>query len=57
MPWMETCLMEERIKFVLAAEQGDLSLAALCRQYGISRKTRYKWFGRFKAGGLAGMDE
>lgn len=49
--------MEERIRFVLAVEQGDNSIAELCRQYGISRKTGYKWIRRYRADGLEGMRE
>jgi len=49
--------MEERIRFILAVEQGDYSVAELCRQYGISRKTGYKWIRRYRADGLEGMRE
>jgi len=33
------------------------SFTALCREYGISRKTGYKWRERFVGGGLASMEE
>lgn len=49
--------MEERIKFVLAVEQRDYSIAELCRQYGISRKTGYKWIARYRTDGLQGLRE
>jgi transposase InsO family protein len=39
--------MEERIKFIGHYLEGELSMAALCREYGISRKTGYKLIGRF----------
>ena len=38
--------MKERMKFVLAWEEGAESVAALCRRFGISRKTGYKWLMR-----------
>lgn len=47
MPWKETCPMEERIKFISHYLEGELSMAALCREFGISRKTGYKLVGRF----------
>lgn len=38
-------------------EQKYLTFAELCTSYGISRKTGYKWVGRFKAQGLSGIQE
>jgi transposase InsO family protein len=44
----------ERLAFVVAAQQEDLTMAERCRQFGISRKTGYKWLGRAAVGdGLA----
>lgn len=46
--------MDNRSEFVRLAGQGGVSVAALCRRFGISRKTGYKWLGRVQAGeGLA----
>ena len=50
MPWETKTAMEEREAFVLAAEQREKTIAALCREFGISRKTGYKWLGRAKEG-------
>jgi putative transposase len=47
MPWKETCPMKERLKFVGYYLDGELSMAALCREFGISRKTGYKLIRRF----------
>lgn len=55
MPWKETCAMEERIKFVFDYLEGELSMSALCREYGISRKTGYKIVCRYLEGGIDGM--
>jgi transposase InsO family protein len=57
MAWKMVLPMEERIRFVLAVEQGDYCVAELCRQYGISRKTGYKWINRYRADGFEGMRE
>ena len=55
MPWRETCLMEERLKLVISCREGDASVAELCRRYGVSRKSGYKWLGRYGAEGVAGL--
>ncbi len=48
--------MNQRIEFVLKAVKTD-NFRALCKEYGISAKTGYKWRERFLAEGLNGMDE
>jgi len=56
MPWKETHKMELRLEFALRSlKAGDFS--ALCREYGISRKTGYKWRDRFLAHGAEGLVE
>jgi len=57
MPWQETCAMTERMRFVSAVTAGEASMALLCRQYGISRKTGYKWLTRYQQAGVAGLVE
>lgn len=57
MPWRETCVMEERMKFVLACSEDEVTVAELCRRYGISRKTGYKWLARYASDGMAGVAE
>lgn len=47
--------MCERAAFVKAFNDGEESMAALCRRFGISRKTGYKWLERFAAEGDAGL--
>jgi transposase InsO family protein len=49
--------MDERKAFLEGWEKGENSFAELCRQYGISRQTGYKWQARFATGGAAGMQE
>ncbi len=55
MPWKETCPMEERIRFVMYYLEHEWSMSALCREFGISRKTGYKMIGRFMEGGIKGL--
>jgi len=57
MPWKETCPMNERMKFVAEYLKEEETIAELCRQYGVSRKTAYKWIARFEQEGFAGMDD
>ena len=49
--------MEERARFVLEVEKAEMSVAELCRRYGVSRKTGYKWIRRYRAEGLDGIRE
>src|SRR5262245_34784306 len=51
MPWKETCPMDERAEFIVECLRGELTVTELCRKYEISRKTGYKWMGRFHEGG------
>jgi transposase InsO family protein len=48
MPWMEASTMTLRDEFVSLARCTDSNVASLCRRFGISRKTGYKWLGRCK---------
>lgn len=43
--------MEARKEFIKEWEKGDESVAALCRYFGISRQSAYKWIGRYEEGG------
>jgi transposase len=55
MPWKESSVVEERMRFVLEYERGLCSMAELRRSYGISRTTGYVWVGRHGAEGLDGL--
>jgi transposase InsO family protein len=50
MPWREYTCMSERLEFVAAAGLPGASMTALCRAYGVSRKTGYKWLARASKG-------
>ena len=54
MPWKECNLMDERIKFIARLLDGE-KMTSLCREFGISRKTGYKIFHRYKDCGLEGL--
>lgn len=46
MPWEEVSIMDRREEFVGFAGAPGANISALCRTYGISRKTGYKWIER-----------
>jgi putative transposase len=48
--------MDERLKFVARLLDGE-KMALVCREFGISRKTGYKIFNRYKDTGLEGLHE
>lgn len=50
MPWETKTVISEREAFVAAVENSEGTVSALCRAYGISRKTGYKWLKRAEKG-------
>ena len=54
MPWKVSRPMNERMKFVVRLEQGE-RMSDLCREFGISRKTGYKFLNRFRTLGVVGL--
>lgn len=50
MPWKERTVMSERSRFVAQVLSGEETFSAVCRAYGISRKTGYKWMDRAMSG-------
>ncbi len=56
MPWKESSVMEERLRFVARLLDGE-SMSYMCRQFGISRKTGYKIYNRYKEHGLEALSD
>jgi transposase InsO family protein len=59
MPWQESNVVNERIKFCLEwrrrwdeAEGGRVDVAELCRVAGVSRQRGYVWLRRYRAAGF-----
>ena len=46
MPWKQVSIMEQRQEFVALARTEGANVSELCRRYGISRDTAYRWLGR-----------
>ena len=57
MPWKETDAMKEKRAFIDAMLKQTKPFRELCREYGISEKTGYKWRNRFLEQGYAGLAE
>jgi putative transposase len=55
MGWTETCAVDERMRFVIAAVKHEESFAALCRGFGVSRRVGYKWLARYREAGVEGL--
>lgn len=56
MPWQECKPMDERLRFVARLLDGE-KMSVLCKEFGISRKTGYKLFNRYKNEGLRGLED
>lgn len=54
MPWRECSVMEERLRFVARLLDGE-GMSDVCREFGISRKTGYKIFKRYRQEGLEAL--
>src|SRR6478735_991584 len=56
MPWKASSVMDERLRFVARLLDGE-AMTDVCRDFGISRKTGYKIFDRYKEHGLAALSD
>ena len=54
MPWKASSVMEERLRFVARLLGGE-GMSDVCRSFGISRKTGYKIYNRYKEHGLEAL--
>jgi transposase InsO family protein len=55
MPWKEVSVVNLRKEFVLLAKESE-NITQICKNFGISRKTGYKWLQRFKESGQEGLE-
>jgi transposase InsO family protein len=56
MPWKECSVVDERLRFVAQLLDGE-PMTEVCRAFGISRKTGYKIFDRYKEHGLEALND
>ena len=57
MPWSQTTPMHQKTLFIAVHLRGNRSIVELCADYGISRKTGYRWIDRFIRRGPAGLED
>src|SRR5262245_17388340 len=57
MAWKATDVMDQKMAFALRAVRDVERFQQLCEEYGISRKTGYKWKKRFLQQGLEGLQD
>ena len=57
MPWREMSPMQQRLEFVRDYETDLFTMTELAAQYGISRKTGYKWVAAYDAAGPVGLQD
>lgn len=55
MPWKETSVVSVREEFLTRALCKGTSFRKLCEEFGISRKTGYKWVERYSEDGRRGL--
>jgi transposase InsO family protein len=56
MPWKECSVMDERLRFVARLLDGE-AMSEVCREFGISRKTGYKIFSRYREHGAEALTD
>lgn len=50
MPWKEETVEQQRTNFIVLANEENCNFSALCRRFGITRRTGYKWLERYQQG-------
>ena len=56
MPWKECHVVDERLRFIARLLDGE-KMTGLCAEFGISRKTGYKIYTRYKGCGIEGLTD
>lgn len=59
MPWLEVRPMDAKILFISdwIRMRAHTGFSELCEKHGISRKTGYKWVGRYEEAGIEGLQD
>src|ERR1700679_3022465 len=56
MPWIEGCAEDAMAGFICCWLRGLWTVTELAERYGVSRKTAYKWIGRYAERGPSGLE-
>jgi transposase InsO family protein len=57
MGWKGVTVMDQKMQFILECRDRFFSFSELCSQFGISRKTGYKWLDRYHEDGPPGLTD
>lgn len=57
MPWKDTTVMKQKLEFINEWRSDNFNISELCREFGISRPTAYKYIKRYKERGIEGLNE
>lgn len=57
MVWKEVSMDQQKIEFIEEVLKKDIPFYDICRKFGISCKTGYKWYNRFLDKGLEGLKD
>src|SRR3990172_10967914 len=57
MPWRSATIMSQRKEFIMLSQTKQINFSALCKRFGVSRKTGYKWLGRYNREGASGLQD
>jgi putative transposase len=57
MPWRMEKPMDQKLKALSSMLDGKKRIADIAREFGISRKTLYKWLNRYRTNGIQGLEE
>lgn len=55
MPWKKGTIMSAKEEFLFEISKKQQTVSHLCKSFGISRKTGYKWITRYEENGLEGL--
>jgi transposase len=55
MPWKERRIVDQRLQFLSSYQKEEMSVSELCREFGVSRPTGYRWINRYKESGPEGL--
>jgi len=57
MAWRTMAVRDQRVEFVVRAQQAQERLSRLCAEFGISRPTGYVWLKLYREQGVSGIEE
>jgi putative transposase len=57
MPWTEKSVTSRRLCFIAACLRHSEPMSDPCHRFGVSRKTGYKWLGRYQRCDATGLED